>query len=43
MIFDFEIFPIQLMNNALETAESWCIVGLTAILCLLKRKNSTFL
>ena len=27
---------------AFKTAEFWCIVGLTAILRLLQRKNSTF-
>ena len=27
MITDFKIFP----NNAFETAEFWCIVGLTTI------------
>ena len=37
MISDFKIFP----KNALETAEFWCFVGLTAILRLLQRKNST--
>ena len=30
-------------NNAFETAELWCTVGLTAILRLLKRKSSFFL
>ena len=35
----FSNFP----NNAFETTEFWCIVGLTAILRLLQRKNSTFL
>ena len=39
MISDFNIFP----KNAIETAEFWCIVGLTAILRSLQRKNSTFL
>ena len=27
--------------NTFETAEFWCIVGLTAILCLLQMKNFT--
>ena len=30
-------------NNAFEIAESWRIVGLTTIVRLLQRKNSTFL
>ena len=30
-------------NNSFETCEFWCIVGLTAILCLLQRKNLTLL
>ena len=34
VISDFKIFPLMLF----ETAEFWCIVGLTAILGLLKRK-----
>ena len=38
MISDLKIFPILLF----ETAELWCIVGLTAILRLLQRKNFTF-
>ena len=29
-------------NKSFETAESWCIVGLTDILCLLQRQTSTF-
>ena len=29
-------------KNAFETAEFWCIAGLTAILGLLSRKNSIF-
>ena len=28
---------------AFKAIEFWCIVGLTAVLCLLQRKNSTFL
>ena len=39
MMSDFKIFP----NNAFEAAEILCIVGLTTILLLLQRKNSTFL
>ena len=31
------------LKNVFETAESWCIVGLTDILCLLQGKNSIFL
>ena len=27
-------------NKTFETAELWCIVGLTAILCLFQRENS---
>ena len=38
-IFGFKIFRSK---NAFETTESWCIVGLAAILRLLQRKNSTF-
>lgn len=34
-----ENFP----NNAFETVEFWRIVGLTAFLRLLQRKNCTFL
>ena len=29
--------------NAFEAAELWCIVGLTAVLRLLQRKNSILL
>ena len=36
MISDFQ-------NNSFETCEFWCIVGLTAILRLLQRKNLTLL
>ena len=36
------ISHLCLPNKAFETAEFWCIVGLTAILRLLERKNSTF-
>ena len=37
MISDFK-FP----NNAFETGEFWCIVGLTAILRLLQGKTPLF-
>ena len=42
------IFRIQnwclwtVLDNAFETAKFWFTVGLTAILCLLQRKNPTF-
>ena len=34
---------LKFPDNALETAVYWCIVGLTAILRSLQRKNYTFL
>ena len=34
---------LNFRNNAFKTAILWFIVGLTAILRLLQRKNSTFL
>ena len=33
---------LKFSNNAFETAEFWLVVGLTAILRLLQRKNSPF-
>ena len=39
MISDNDHFP----NNAFETAELWCVFGLTAILQLLQMKSSIFL
>ena len=38
MISDFTISP----NNAFETTEFWCIVGLTAILTYYKGKTPLF-
>ena len=34
---------LKFSYNAFETAEFWCIAGLTSTLRLLQRKNSTFL
>ena len=39
MISDFQHFP----NNAFETAEFWCIVGLTAILRFFIKEKLLFL
>ena len=36
------IVILKFLNTAFETAEFWCIVGLTAILCLLQRKTPLF-
>ena len=41
MISDFKILFSYF--NALETVEFWCIIGLTAILRLLQRKNFTLI
>ena len=38
MIIDFKIFLV----NTFESAEFWCIVGLTAILLLSQRKKIHF-
>ena len=39
----FMISDENLLKDIFETAEFWRFVGLTAILRLLQRKNSTFI